>query len=149
MKRFRRGIIARLQTNPPSFANVMDTKYAQAYRDLIRIAETNRLKLVLANFSMAVNARSDPDVEAFYSICSPSIHYQVGANAVHSQMVRELAKQHPGVCFVDTNPHLDGQYQNFIDLFHLKNEGSRQLAENIFNGMQDVLQEELAKPPLP
>jgi hypothetical protein len=45
---------------------------------------------------------------------------------------------------VDTHPNLDGEHDKFIDLIHLTQQGRDRLAENIFTGIQDILQSELA-----
>jgi lysophospholipase L1-like esterase len=68
------------------------------------------------------------------------------ANAVHSLIVSQLAAEHPEVIFVDTHPHLDGEHEKFIDLIHLSAEGERQLAENMFDCISNVLRQDLAPP---
>ena len=40
----------------------MQTEYATCYRRLIEVTRTNGIRLVLANYSMAVNRQSDSDV---------------------------------------------------------------------------------------
>ncbi|MGO8700646.1 MAG: hypothetical protein ACLQVY_23395 [Limisphaerales bacterium] len=41
--------------------------------------------------------------------------------------------------------HLDGDHEKFIDIIHLTNEGRRQLAENIFAGIRETLERDLAR----
>jgi hypothetical protein len=96
---------------------------------------------------MAVNTASDPKVIDFYRGGGTRAAYGfMRANAVHSLIVSQLAAEHPEVCFVDTHPHLDGEHEKFIDLIHLTGEGERQLAENMFAGISNVLQKDLALP---
>ncbi len=45
---------------------------------------------------------------------------------------------------MDTHPGLDGEHEKFIDLGHLTQEGRQQLAENIFAGIKEVLEKDLA-----
>ena len=105
---------------------------------------TNGIRLALANFSMAVNQASDPKVIDFYRGGGTRAAYGfIRANAVHSLIVSQLAAQHPEVCFVDTHPHLDGEHEKFIDLIHFTGEGERQLAENIFAGIRNALEQDL------
>ena len=134
---------SRPRQNEPS-VKPLESKYADAYRQLIECARTNKIRLALANFSMAVNQSSDPKVIDFYrgGGARNAIGF-VRANAVHSQIVRELAARNPEVCFVDTHPHLDGEHENFIDVIHFSPEGERQLAENVFAGISNVLQADL------
>jgi lysophospholipase L1-like esterase len=133
-------------TMPPG-AQPMASQYAAAYRQLIQCARTNHIRLALANFSMAINQASDPKVIDFYQGGGSRAAYGFRrANAIHSLIVRQLAAEHPEICFVDTHPHLDGEHEKFIDLIHFTGEGDRQLATNIFNGIRDILPRDLATP---
>jgi lysophospholipase L1-like esterase len=125
-------------------ANLMETRYARCYRELIEVARSNRVRLVLANYSMAVNARSDMDVIAFYRAGFPQVLSQIRANELHSRIVEALSRQHPGVIFVDTHPRLDGQHGKFIDLVHFTQEGRNDLAATIFLAVETVLERDLA-----
>jgi lysophospholipase L1-like esterase len=129
----------------PPVTRPLETEYAAAYRRLIQCARTNGMRLALANFSMAVNQASDPKVIDFYRGGGTRAAYGfMRANAAHSLIVRQLAAEHPEVIFVDTHPHLDGEHEKFIDLIHLSAEGERQLAENMFDGIRNALQQDLA-----
>jgi len=143
---FKQLLTAKLFLHPPSFSNPLETAYAQTYRQLMQLAQTNGIRLVLANYSMAVNDRSDPDVIEFYRAVFPAVHWQIKANAVHSMIVQGLAQEHPEVCFVDTHPHLDGEHQKFIDLCHFTQEGDRQLAETFFAGIKQALETDWSRP---
>jgi lysophospholipase L1-like esterase len=130
----------------PPAALPLETDYAAAYRQLIQCARTNGIRLALANFSMAVNQASDPRVIDFYQGGGSRAAYGfIPANAAHSLIVSQLAAEYPEVCFVDTHPHLDGEHEKFIDLIHFTGEGDRQLAENMFAGIRQILEQDLAK----
>jgi lysophospholipase L1-like esterase len=138
----RRNVVA-----APAGAHPLKTRYADAYGQLIQCARTNGIRLALANFSMAVNQASDPRVMDFYCGGGTRAAYAFArANAVHSLIVRQVAAEHPEVCFIDTHPRLDGEHEKFIDVIHFTREGERQLAENIFAGIRNILQQELAPP---
>jgi lysophospholipase L1-like esterase len=144
---FRCHSVRREVSGVPHAARPLETEYAAAYRQLIERARTNGIHLALANFSMAVNQTSDPKVIDFYRGGGTRAAYGfMRANAVHSIIVRQLAEEHPKVIFVDTHPHLDGEHEKFIDLIHLTAEGERQLAENMFDGISNILQQDLAPP---
>jgi lysophospholipase L1-like esterase len=131
----------------PAHAQPMETQYAAAYRKLIQCARTNGIRLALANFSMAVNQASDPKVIDFYRGGGTRAAFGfMRANAVHSLIVSQLAAENPEACFVNTHPQLDGEHEKFIDLIHFTGEGDRQLATNIFNGIRELLQRDLATP---
>lgn len=121
----------------------MATEYARAYGDLLLAARTNRIHLVLANYSMAVNAQSDPDVVGFYRAGFPQVLSQIKANEVHSQIVAELVREHPEISFVDTHPGLDGEHEKFIDLVHFTQEGREQMAATIFDAIKPVVEADL------
>jgi lysophospholipase L1-like esterase len=140
---------ARLQISPTKrpAAQPLETKYAAAYRQLIQCARTNGIRLVLANYSMAVNQASDQKIIDFYKCgVARDVPAFIRANPVHSLIVSRLAAENPEVCFVDTHPHLDGEHEKFIDLVHFTGKGDRQMAENIFAGISNTLQQDLATP---
>jgi hypothetical protein len=124
----------------------METHYAEAYRQMIQIAQTNRIRLVLATCSLAVNDQSNPGVVEFYQSVFPSVRWQIRANTAHSLIVRQMAEQHPEICLVDTRPNLDGEHEKFIDLMHFTQEGRQQLAETFFAGIRKVLEADLSRP---
>jgi len=142
--RYKQRLLAGLVREPPSDLVPMDSEYARAYEKLIVAARTNKIRLVLANFSMAVNQQSQPDVVQFYRVPYPATHWQIKLNAVHSTIVQQLARQHPEVCLVDTHPRLDGAHDKFVDLVHLTQDGRKQLAENMFAGIRECLLQDLA-----
>lgn len=121
------------------------TDYARAYQQLITIAATNHLRLVLANYSMAVNRDSPPEVVEFYRTGTPAIAGHIVANAAHSQLIAGLTRQHPEVRFVDTQAELDGRYEHFIDSVHFTQEGRDKLAELFFTGIRKTLEEDCAR----
>lgn len=123
----------------------LQTGYAGAYRQLIAVAKANQIRLALANYSMAVNSNSAPGVTAFYASVFDKLDRDIKVNEIHSTIVRELAAQNPEVCLIDTHPHLDGENEKFIDLMHFTQAGRQQLAENIFAGIQNVLEKDLKK----
>jgi len=124
-------------------ADPLTTPYAHLYRQLIQLARTNRIQLVLANYSLAVNARSERALVEFYQVGYPAAPWQIQANRAHSTIVRKLADQHPEVCFVDTHPHLDGEHDKFIDMVHFAPAGDQQMAETFFNALRPILETNL------
>ncbi len=140
---YKRRTVANSQRGRPGFATPLETKYAKAYGRLMQIAQTNHIRLALANFSMAVNRTSPQDVVAFYRAGTGATDWHIRANAVHSQIVAELARQNPWVCFVDTHPGLDGEHELFIDLVHMTQQGRARLAETMFEAIKPALEEDL------
>jgi lysophospholipase L1-like esterase len=120
----------------------MHTPYAQAYRQLIDTCRTNEIRLALATFSMAVNRESPREVVEFYRLCFPSVYAQIAANEAHSSIVRTLAREHPDVILIDTEPVLDGQHEFFIDLIHLTQEGRNKMAEAILQNLRPYIPKE-------
>ena len=145
IRRFKRRYSAELAGHPPVLTEPLRTEYAAAYRQLISFAATNQIRLALADFSMAVNAGSDPRVVDFYRRSSPEVDWQIKANEVHTTIVRQLAIEHPGVCLIDTHPGLDGEHAKFIDPVHFTPDGEEQMAEAMFTSIRKVLEEDLAK----
>jgi lysophospholipase L1-like esterase len=138
MLRFRQRQEARPAGTRSVPQDVMKSRYAQAYRQLIDAARTNGITLALANFSMAVNQGSEPGVIEFYRGGFPSVYAQMGANELHTQLVKQLGNEN-GLILVDTQSALDGQHEKFIDLVHLTQEGRQSLAEAIYRGLEATL----------
>jgi lysophospholipase L1-like esterase len=139
---YKRRMTAAFEKDPPITAP-MQSPYAAAYRELIDVARTNGITLVVGNFSMAANSQSEPGVVDFYRAGYPLAAARVRANAIHSAMVSQLVKENPDIHFVDTHPNLDGDHEKFIDLVHFTQEGRQQLAETFFTGITNILIERL------
>jgi lysophospholipase L1-like esterase len=137
---------ALLTTRASSSVSPLQTEYAQAYRELIQIAQSNNVKLVLADYSMAVNENSPRRILDFYRRRYPGVVYWIKDNQIHSTIVRQLAQQHPQVRFVDTHPNLDGDHDKFIDLMHFTQAGRQELAKTMYAGIRDLLEGDLTAP---
>jgi len=122
----------------------MKTQYADAYRQLIQICRTNNIRLVLSTYSMAVNERSTPEVFEFYHMQVPSLSWKLKANVLHTRIVKRFAELNPDIVFVDTQPGLDGEAENFIDPIHFAPEGDQKMAEAFFAGIEGVLKQSLS-----
>lgn len=131
-------------TAPPLLENPSETDYARAYRQLIQVSRTNHIQLVLANFSMAVNHASSPEMVEYYKSGFPIVRWEIRANRVHSLIVKDLADAHPDVVFIDTHSNLDGVSDQYIDLVHFTQAGRQQLAETIFAGIENRLETDLS-----
>jgi lysophospholipase L1-like esterase len=140
---FRRSRMPRREPGSTGPANVLDTEYAKAYRQLAEIARAKSFRLAIANYSMAVNSRSDPDVIDFYRSGFPTADWLIKANQAHSRLVQEIARQYPFVRLVDTHPGLDGRHEKFIDLIHFTQAGRQQMAETMFAAIRDILEQDL------
>lgn len=145
MMHYRRRLDPGRLLDPAGFTNPLATRYAQAYGELIEIAATNGIRLVLANYAMAVNTRSESEVVQFYRVASPPIHWQVRANVVHTEIVKRLAREQPEVWFVDTHPNLDGHTEKYIDMAHFTQTGRVQMAETLFAGIKELLARDLSR----
>jgi lysophospholipase L1-like esterase len=138
MVRFRKRHETKTTSKSSVARDVMASRYAQAYRQLIGIARTNAITLALANFSMAVNQSSDAAVIEFYRGGFPSVYTQIGANALHAKLVNQLGESNQ-LLLIDTRSALDGQHEKFIDLVHLTQEGRQSLAEVVYRAIEAPL----------
>jgi lysophospholipase L1-like esterase len=143
---FRHHTLSHRARAPSSSTHPLETRYAADYRKLIQCARANGIHLALANFSMAVNPASDARIIDFYDVGlgGRAPRGFMLANGVHSEIILELTRQNPDVCYIDTHPHLDGDHEKFIDLIHFTGEGDRQLAENIFTAIRPTIERDLA-----
>ena len=147
--RFRRAHF-RSNLSPAALARrqavVMNSTCARLYGELISLARTNGIQLVLLNHNLAVHDQSPPAVIRFYEGGFPDVKYRVQANRLHSFLLEQLGRQNPDVLCLDVNPGLDGCYDQFIDLVHLTQAGRDQLAENVCNGIRNFLRPESLSP---
>jgi len=134
---------AKLVSAAPKISDPLQTGYARAYERLVGLAQKSGCRLVLANFSMAVNERSAADVVRFYQVGYPAAPFIIKANELHSEIVREIARRHPDVSFLDTHPDLDGHFEDFLDLVHLDPAGEAQMAGTVFAGIRPILEHDL------
>lgn len=146
---YRRSSISRVFLKVPEFPPPLETKYAEAYRQLADICRSNGIRLAVANFSMAVNNSSPLEIVEFYRTRFGAVNWQIKANMFHSKIVEAVGAGHPEVCVVNSQPGLDGVHGLFLDLVHLTQDGRQQLAENIFAGIKPVLEKDLAGPESP
>jgi lysophospholipase L1-like esterase len=141
--RFEHRQLPKYELSPAKVADPLATPYAQLYRQLIQVANTNHIKLGVATYSMAANVETAPEIVRFYQTGYPLASWAIQANVIHNTIVRGLAAQHPEVCLVDTRPHLDGEHDKFIDLVHFAAAGDQQMAETFFAALKPILEVEL------
>lgn len=144
LNRYKEQQIRKAAEKPSKAVPPMDSEYAKAYERLIQIADTNHIRLVLANYSMAVNAHSPPAVINFYGSAMPGVREEINANIEHTEIVNKMVKEHTNVYFINTQPVLDGKSENFIDLVHFTQGGRQKMAELMFAGISNILETELS-----
>ena len=72
-------------------AELMKSRYAEAYRKLIALARAGGVDVALADASMAINEDSPREVKDFYGAVFKPIDDIIAANAAHNRMVRLLS----------------------------------------------------------
>jgi lysophospholipase L1-like esterase len=119
---------------------VLQSRYAELYRELIRLGRENNFQVALANFSMAVVASSPREVLEFYARIFPGMDATVIRIAAHNHIVEKIASE-ADVAFIDTTPGLAGGWDEdlFLDPVHFTQKGSERLAERMFTGLAPVL----------
>jgi lysophospholipase L1-like esterase len=126
----------------------LESEYARLYGQLVEVAWTNHVRLVLANFNLAVNELSHPDIIEFYRLAFPQVHEAIRANEAHSRLLTQLSLKYPEIAVIDVQRNLYGQNSQFIDLVHFTQSGRDQLATNVFDGIQAILKAGLNLPNL-
>jgi len=119
---------------------IMHGRYADLYRELIRLGNEHHFEVVLANSSMAVNASSPPKVRDFYGSVFREIDLVIAQNAAHNRMVKKIAEA-AGVPFIDTTPGLDGIWDKdlYLDLVHFTQKGNNLIAKTMFDALVRIL----------
>ena len=145
LTRYKRSLNWERFLQSSTFTNLQDTDLARAYRRLIQVAQTNHIRLILANYSMAVNDRSSREEIEFFRPRFPLVYSQIKANAAQSLILEQLAAQQLPFTLVDTHPKLDGDPDQFLDLIHCTQAGDRRLAETFFAAIKPLLEQESIK----
>ncbi|MDH7797905.1 MULTISPECIES: acyltransferase family protein [unclassified Beijerinckia] len=139
------GYQARLEdyNRTPKQTQFLDT-YDKLYSELVKMGVDNGFRVVLANLSAVVNESSPHEVIDFYGRVFQPIERILPAIAAHNRMVEAVAKR-TGTPFVDTRPHLDGEWDKdlFVDIVHFTQKGSDIIATTMF----DKLASELGRDP--
>ena len=123
-------------------AELMKSRYAEAYRKLIALARDNGIDVALADSSMAINEESPREVKDFYGAVFKPIDDIIAANAAHNRMVR-LLSQEEGVPLIDMSKGLDGQWDGdlYLDIVHFTEAGNEKVADVIFRQLIPILAE--------
>jgi peptidoglycan/LPS O-acetylase OafA/YrhL/lysophospholipase L1-like esterase len=141
--RSRNSVEARPAPLPAiSDAELMKSRYAEAYRKLIALARAGGADVALADSSMAIREDSPREVRDFYGVVFKPIDDIVAANAAHNRMVR-LLSQEEGVPLITTTTGLDGQWDDdlYLDIVHFTEAGNERVADVIFRQLIPMLAE--------
>ncbi|MFO0916708.1 MAG: hypothetical protein U0872_00125 [Planctomycetaceae bacterium] len=144
--RFHQWIV-RQGTAPESLSDLdslqprlVQSRLANVYREYQRVAQEQGIPLVVCNFCMAVNEQSPDEAVRFYEQGFPDVQYMIQANRLNSAMLPAVFADAGGSRLIDVQPHLDGAWeQHYLDLVHLSEVGKQQLAENVYEGIRDLL----------
>ena len=137
------SVVARPAALPPiPDAELMKSRYAEAYRKLIELARDNGADVALADSSMAISDSSPREVKDFYGAVFKPIDDIISANAAHNRMVR-LLSQEEGVPLITTTEDLDGQWDGdlYLDIVHFTEAGNERAASAIFRQLIPILAE--------
>jgi peptidoglycan/LPS O-acetylase OafA/YrhL len=141
--RSRNSAEARPAPLPPMpDAELMKSRYADAYRKLIALARAGGADVALADSSMAIDEDSPREVKDFYGAVFKPIDDIVAANAAHNRMVRLLSEEERAP-LVDTTQDLDGQWDGnlYLDIVHFTEAGNERAAEVVFRQLLPILAE--------
>ena len=123
-------------------AELLKSRYADAYRKLIALAQSDGADVALADASMAINEKSPREVKDFYGAVFKPIDDIIAANAAHNRMVRLLSREER-VPFIDTAQALDGQWDDdfYLDIVHFTEAGNERVAGVVFRQLLPILAE--------
>ena len=123
-------------------AELMQSRYAEAYRKLIALARDNGVDIALADSSMAINQDSPRAVKDFYGAVFKPIDDIIAANAAHNRMVRLIARDERAP-FIDMTGGVDGQWDDdlYLDIVHFTEAGNERVAGVIFRQLLPILAE--------
>ena len=139
--RARNSAEARPAALPPmSDAELMKSRYAEAYRKLIALARDNGVDIALAGSPMAINEESPREVKDFYGAVFKPIDDIIAANAAHNRLVRLIARDE-GAPVIDMTAGVDGQWDGdlYLDIVHFTEAGNERVAHDVFRQLLPML----------
>jgi peptidoglycan/LPS O-acetylase OafA/YrhL/lysophospholipase L1-like esterase len=140
--RSRGSAEARPALEPMSDAELMKSRYAEAYRKLIALARAGGADIALADSSMAVNETSPREVKDFYGAVFKPIDDIIAANAAHNRLVRLIARDE-NAPLIDMTDGVDGVWDDdlYLDIVHFTEAGNERVAGLIFRQLVPILAE--------
>jgi len=139
IQQFNKRRATSLERHPPTFHDVLSSRYATSTRRLVDICKTNHIDLVVGTFSLAVNSGSEQEVVDFYHRTYPELRWTIRANEAYTTMLTAMARDEPTIHLVDTRPGLDGDFTKFTDLMHLTQTGRQKVADAFFAASEPIL----------
>ncbi len=113
---------------------------ARVYQEYLRIARVQGIQLVVCNFNMAVDDRSPAEVTRFYEQGFPKVKFMIAANRLNTAMLPLIVRPETGARLINVQDGLNGVWDDeYVDLVHLSESGKARLANNVFQGILDLL----------
>jgi lysophospholipase L1-like esterase len=143
LQKWRSGASTRSERPPPlSDAELLSSRYADAYRRLIALARTASVDIVLATSSLAVDASSPREVKNFYGEVFKPIDDIIAANAAHNRLVRLLGRER-NTPVVEVIASVDGDWDDdlYLDIVHFTERGNERVASRMFEALMPILAE--------
>jgi peptidoglycan/LPS O-acetylase OafA/YrhL len=127
---------------PMSDAELMKSRYAEAYRKLIALARENGADITLADSTMAVKESSPREVKDFYGAVFKPIDDIIAANAAHNRMVKLIAREE-GAPLIDMAAGVDGVWDDdlYLDIVHFTEAGNERVAGLMFRALLPMVAE--------
>jgi peptidoglycan/LPS O-acetylase OafA/YrhL len=127
---------------PMSDAELMRTRYAEEYRQLIALARDNGADVALADATMSVNESSPREVKDFYGAVFKPIDDIIAANEAHNRMVKLIAREESAP-LIALAAGVDGMWDDdlYLDIVHFTEVGNERVAAFMFRALLPILAE--------
>ena len=127
---------------PMSDGELMRTRYADDYRQLIALARDNGADVALGDSTMSVNETSPREVKDFYGAVFKPIDDIIAANAAHNRIVKIIARD-SGAPLIDMAAGVDGKWDDdlYLDIVHFTEAGNERVAGLMFRALIPILAE--------
>jgi peptidoglycan/LPS O-acetylase OafA/YrhL/lysophospholipase L1-like esterase len=127
---------------PMSDDELMRTRYADEYRELVALTREGGADIALADAAMAVNVQSPREVKDFYGAVFKPIDDIIAANEAHNRMIKLIAREE-GAPLIDTAAGVDGIWDAdlYLDIVHFTEAGNERVAALMFKALLPILAE--------
>ena len=118
----------------------ISSKYSFLYGRLMEIVPKTT-KVVLVDFNMAIDESSSAEAANFYLQGFPTACISVGANKLHSSILRHHSESADNFFHVDAGDGLNGNYEGdiFVDMVHFTDAGRDVIASNLVYPIYEIL----------
>jgi lysophospholipase L1-like esterase len=143
--RLRNWIRSNVTTTAAADAELSNLVLYSHFAELARAASENNVDLAFLTYNMAIDEKTPQDVVDFYGSAFLRAEKNIVYNNIQNRILKDISHKRSArneLMFIDTSDGLMGAYDKdyYTDLVHFTKTGDRVMAQNVFNGLRNYLE---------